>query len=79
MVRNWDSTSKIVLKISFLSDKSDTYVSMVLVSYNLMACAFLGTKGSGRASNLRVKSTYNVLTRKFIPHTHDAIKPRSSG
>ncbi len=39
MARNWDSISNIFLKISFLSDKSDTYVLMVLVSYNIMARA----------------------------------------
>ena len=37
MARNWDSISNIFLKISFLSDKSDTYVLMVFVLYNIVA------------------------------------------
>jgi len=37
MARNWDSTSNIFLKISFLSDKSGTHVLMVFVLYNIVA------------------------------------------
>jgi len=37
MARNWDSISNIFLKISFLSDKSDTHVLMVFVLYNIVA------------------------------------------
>ena len=57
MARNWDSISNIFLKISFLSDKSDTYVLMVLVSYNIMARA-IGHKRLRAGFQLKVEKPH---------------------
>ncbi len=59
MARNWDSISNIFLKISFLSDKSYTYVLMVLVSYNIMARAI---------GHTRLRAGFQLEVEKHLLH-----------